>query len=126
MLFAHGFGCDQTLWRFVAPSFEDRYRVITFDYIGAGASDRAAYNPARYSTLNGYADDILEICRVLDLRDIVLVAHSVSATIAMLAAIADPAGSVSSFSSPRRRAISTTSPSIEAGSPEPISTACSR
>ena len=91
MLFAHGFGCDQTLWRFVAPAFEDDHRVITFDYVGAGASDRSAYDTERYATLGGYADDVLEICRALDLRDVVLVAHSVSATIAILAAIAEPA-----------------------------------
>ena len=90
MLFAHGFGCDQTLWRFVAPSFEDDFRVVTFDYVGAGASDRSAYDPKRYATLNGYAEDILEICRALDLRDVVLVGHSVSATVAILASIADP------------------------------------
>ena len=90
MLFAHGFGCDQTLWRFVAPAFEDQFRVVTFDYVGAGASDRAAYDPQRYASLNGYADDVLEICRALDLEDVVLVAHSVSATIAVLASIAEP------------------------------------
>ena len=90
MLFAHGFGCDQTLWRFVAPAFEDDYRVITFDYVGAGASDRTAYDPARYSSLEGYARDILDICAALELRDTILVGHSVSATVAMLAAIAEP------------------------------------
>lgn len=90
MVFAHGFGCDQSLWRFVAPAFEADHRVITFDYVGAGASDRAAYDPKRYASLDGYADDILAICRALDLRDTVLVGHSVSATIAMLAAIAEP------------------------------------
>ena len=90
MLFAHGFGCDQTLWRFVAPTFEADYRVVTFDYVGAGASDRAAYDRERYSTLQGYADDVLEICRALDLREVVLVGHSVSATVAILASIAEP------------------------------------
>ena len=90
MLFAHGFGCDQTLWRFVAPAFATDHRVITFDYIGAGRSDRSAYDRERYASLTGYADDILGICRALDLRDVVLVGHSVSATIAMLAAIAEP------------------------------------
>jgi sigma-B regulation protein RsbQ len=90
MVFAHGFGCDQTLWRFVAPAFEADYRVITFDYVGAGRSDRAAYDPERYASLDGYAADILEICRALDLRDVVLVGHSVSATIAILASIAEP------------------------------------
>jgi sigma-B regulation protein RsbQ len=90
MVFAHGFGCDQTLWRFVAPAFEAEHRVITFDYVGAGASDRSAYDPDRYSTLDGYARDILEICRALELDDVILVGHSVSATIAMLASIAEP------------------------------------
>lgn len=90
MLFAHGFGCDQTLWRFVAPAFEMDHRVITFDYVGAGASDRRAYDPERYASLDGYASDILEICGALELRDVVLVGHSVSATIAMLAAIREP------------------------------------
>jgi sigma-B regulation protein RsbQ len=91
MVFAHGFGCDQTLWRFVAPAFEDAYRVVTFDYVGAGRSDRAAYDPSRYSSLDGYAADILEICHALDLEDAILVGHSVSASVAMLAAIAEPA-----------------------------------
>lgn len=90
MVFAHGFGCDQTLWRFVTPAFEADYRVVSFDYIGAGASDRTAYDPARYDSLDAYADDILAICRALDLRDVILVGHSVSATIAMLASIAEP------------------------------------
>lgn len=90
MLFAHGFGCDQTLWRFVAPAFETDHRVITFDYVGAGRSDRSAYDRERYASLDGYAADILDICRALALEDVVLVGHSVSATIAMLAAIAEP------------------------------------
>jgi len=90
MVFAHGFGCDQTLWRFVAPAFEADHRVITFDYVGAGRSDRSAYDPERYSTLDGYARDILEICRALDLRDVMVVAHSVSAVMAVLASIAEP------------------------------------
>jgi sigma-B regulation protein RsbQ len=90
MVFAHGFGCDQTLWRFVTPAFESDFRVITFDYVGAGASDRNAYDTTRYASLQGYADDVLEICRALDLHDVVLVGHSVSATIAILASIAEP------------------------------------
>lgn len=90
MVFAHGFGCDQTLWRFVAPAFEVDHRVITFDYVGAGASDRAAYDPERYSSLDGYADDLLEICAALDLHDVALVAHSVSTMVAVLASIKDP------------------------------------
>jgi sigma-B regulation protein RsbQ len=90
MVFVHGFGCDQTLWRFVAPAFEFDHRVVTFDYVGAGRSDRRAYDAERYSTLDGYAADVLDIVRALDLRDVVLVAHSVSAIVAILAAIAEP------------------------------------
>lgn len=90
LLFAHGFGCDQTLWRFVAPAFKADHRVITFDYVGAGGSDRAAYDPEKYASLDGYAADVLEICQALDLRDVILVAHSVSAIIAILASIAEP------------------------------------
>jgi sigma-B regulation protein RsbQ len=90
MLLAHGFGCDQSMWRFITPAFDAEYRTITFDYVGAGASDRSAYDPDRYSSLEGYADDVLGIIRALDLRDVVMVAHSVSAMIAILASIAEP------------------------------------
>jgi sigma-B regulation protein RsbQ len=90
MLFAHGFGCDQNMWRFVAPAFEDDYQVLLFDYVGSGRSDLSAYDPQRYSTLDGYARDILDIVHALDLRDVVLVAHSVSAIIAVLAANQEP------------------------------------
>jgi sigma-B regulation protein RsbQ len=90
MVFAHGFGCDQNMWRFVAPSFEDRYQTILFDYVGAGGSDLAAYDPHRYSALDGYAEDVLDVCRALDLRDVVFVGHSVSAMIGVLAATKAP------------------------------------
>lgn len=90
MLFAHGFGCDQHMWRFVSPAFEQDYRVILFDYVGSGRSDLHAYNPERYSDLNGYAQDILDICEALELQDIMLVGHSVSSMIALLAAIKEP------------------------------------
>lgn len=90
MLFAHGFGCDQHMWRFVAPAFAEDYRVILFDHVGAGRSDLSAYDPVRYSTLDGYADDVLAICRELDLRDVLFVGHSVSAMIGVLAAIREP------------------------------------
>jgi len=90
MLFAHGFGCDQTLWRFVAPAFERDFRVVTFDYVGAGRSDRGAYDRRRYASLEGYAGDMLAICRALDLHEVVLVGHSVSAIVAILASIAEP------------------------------------
>ena len=86
MLFAHGFGCDQNMWRFVAPAFAEDYRIVLFDYVGAGHSDLAAYERARYSSLDGYATDVIEICEALDLRDMIFVGHSVSAMIGVLAA----------------------------------------
>lgn len=89
LLFAHGYGCDQNMWRHVAPRFEDRYRVVLFDYVGAGGA-RAPYAPDRYSTLQGYADDVLRICRELDLTDVVFVGHSVSSMIGVLAQVAAP------------------------------------
>lgn len=90
MLFAHGFGCDQHMWRYVAPRFQDRFRTVLFDHVGAGESDTSAYDPARYASLAGYADDVLGICRELDLRDVIFVGHSVSAMIGALAARAEP------------------------------------
>lgn len=90
MLFAHGFGCDQNMWRFVAPAFEDEFRVICFDHVGSGGSDLAAYDPDRYSSLAGYADDVLALCAELQLRDVVFVGHSVSAMIGVLANLAAP------------------------------------
>jgi sigma-B regulation protein RsbQ len=90
MVFAHGFGCDQHMWRFVAPAFADRFRVVTFDHVGAGGSDLGAYDADRYSTLSGYAADLVEICEALDLRDVVVVGHSVSSMIAMLACLEAP------------------------------------
>jgi sigma-B regulation protein RsbQ len=90
VLFAHGFGCDQNMWRFVAPAFEDQFRVICFDHVGAGGSDLASYDPVRYSTLDAYAEDVVTICTELDLRDTVFVGHSVSAMIGVLADLASP------------------------------------
>jgi len=89
-MFAHGFGCDQNMWRFVAPAFEKDHRVILFDHIGAGGSDLAAYDRERYSSLQGYAADVLEICRELDLDNVIFVGHSVSAMIGILAASREP------------------------------------
>lgn len=86
MLFAHGFGCDQNMWRFVAPAFEDRFRVILFDHVGAGGSDLAAYDAARHASLEGYADDVVELARALEVMDGVFVGHSVSAMVGVLAA----------------------------------------
>ena len=90
MLFAHGFGCDQHMWRLVAPAFEDDYKVILFDHVGAGLSDASAYTASRYNSLERYADDILEICRELDVTGGVFVGHSVSAMIGVLAALKEP------------------------------------
>ena len=90
MLFAHGFGCDQGMWRHVAPAFADRHKVVLFDHIGAGGSDISAYSRTRHASLAGYAADVLDICRELDLRDVVFVGHSVSAMIGVLAAIEAP------------------------------------
>ena len=91
MIFAHGFGCDQNMWRFVAPAFADRYRTVLFDFVGAGESDLSAYDPARYGQLDGYATDVLEIVHALDLQDVVFVGHSVSAMIGVLAVNREPA-----------------------------------
>jgi sigma-B regulation protein RsbQ len=90
MVFAHGFGCDQNMWRFVTPAFEDDFRVVLFDYVGSGRSDLGAYDPERYASLEGYAADVLDVCRALDLRDVVLVGHSVSSMVAVLAARREP------------------------------------
>jgi sigma-B regulation protein RsbQ len=90
MVLAHGFGCDQEMWRHVWPAFAADHRVVLFDHVGAGGSDLAAYDPARYATLGGYAADVVELCRELDLRDAVFVGHSVSAMIGALAVAEAP------------------------------------
>jgi sigma-B regulation protein RsbQ len=90
MLFAHGFGCDQNMWRFITPAFEDEYRIVLFDYVGAGKSDLAAYDAARYANLDGYADDVLDVCHALDLEGVVFVGHSVSSMVGVLAANREP------------------------------------
>lgn len=86
ILFAHGYGCDQNMWRWVAPAFEGRFRTITFDHVGAGGSDLSAFDKLKYASLDGYADDVIEIARALDVRDAVYVGHSVSAMVGVLAA----------------------------------------
>jgi sigma-B regulation protein RsbQ len=86
MIFAHGYGCDQNMWRYLVPHFEKDYRLVLFDYVGHGKSEASAFNPQRYSTLNGYADDVLEICEALAIQDAVFVGHSVSSIIGVLAA----------------------------------------
>jgi sigma-B regulation protein RsbQ len=90
MLFAHGFGCDQSMWRYVWPAFAEDHRVVLFDHVGFGSSDHSAWDPNRYASLEGYAEDVLEICRELDLNDVVFVGHSVSSMIGVLAAAAEP------------------------------------
>jgi sigma-B regulation protein RsbQ len=90
MMFAHGYGCDQNMWRFITPAFEDRYKIILFDHVGHGHSDADAFDLRRYGSLDGYADDVLAICQELDLKDVIFVGHSVSAMIGVLAAIREP------------------------------------
>jgi sigma-B regulation protein RsbQ len=91
LVFVHGFGCDHHMWRYVAPTFQSDHRVVTFDLVGAGGSDPAAWNPARYVSLEAYAEDILTVIHELELNDVVLVGHSVSAMSSLLATIAEPA-----------------------------------
>ena len=90
MLFANGFGCDQTMWRFITPAFERDYRLVLFDYVGSGNSDLSAYDEHRYSTLHGYAQDVVEIAAALDLRDAIFVGHSVSSMVGVLAVLREP------------------------------------
>jgi sigma-B regulation protein RsbQ len=90
MLFAHGFGCDQQMWRLVTPAFEEDHRIVLFDHVGAGGSDKSAYDRQRYGSLDGYAEDVLEICDELGLTRVIFVGHSVSAMIGVLAAIREP------------------------------------
>jgi sigma-B regulation protein RsbQ len=90
MVFSHGFGCDQTMWRYLAPAFAARFRIVTYDLVGSGHSDLSAYDRERYASLHGYADDLLEILDAVATGPTVLVGHSVSAMIGMLATIKDP------------------------------------
>ncbi|MFE0982047.1 alpha/beta fold hydrolase [Streptomyces rochei] len=85
VVLAHGFGCDQNMWRLTVPALADDYRVVLFDYVGAGRSDLSAFSEDRYASLDGYAQDVVEVCEALDLRDAVFVGHSVSAMIGVLA-----------------------------------------
>jgi sigma-B regulation protein RsbQ len=90
MVFAHGFGCDQSMWRHVAPAFEAEFRTILFDAVGAGRSDLSAYDAAKYANLSGYADDLIEILQELGLTQTVFVGHSVSAMVGVLASLKAP------------------------------------
>lgn len=89
-MLGHGFGCDQNMWQYLVPSLIDRYTLILFDYVGAGQSDLSAFSLSRYSSLEGYAQDVNEICEAMDLKQVHFVGHSVSSTIGLLAALADP------------------------------------
>ncbi|GAB2796543.1 hypothetical protein GCM10027040_23790 [Halomonas shantousis] len=90
MIFAAGFGCDQNMWRFVSPAFTDDYRVVLFDYVGAGASDTQAYDAQRYSELHGYAQDVIDVIAALEVKKVVFVGHSVGCIIGLLASIRHP------------------------------------
>ena len=85
IMFVHGFGCDQNMWRYVYPAFEENYKIILLDHVGAGNSDLSAYQPEKYDDLKGYAEDIVEIADELELDDVIFVGHSVSALIGILA-----------------------------------------
>ncbi|MEW1569882.1 alpha/beta hydrolase, partial [Streptomyces sp. NPDC093509] len=90
VLLAHGFGCDQNMWRLVVPTLAKNYRVVLFDYVGSGGADSSAWSEQRYSSLEGYASDVLEVCEELDLQDVAFVGHSVSAMVGVLAAAKAP------------------------------------
>ena len=90
MVLAHGFGCDQNMWRYLIPAFENDFRLVLFDYVGHGQADASAFDRTRYAKLHGYADDVLGICEALAIHDAVFVGHSVSAMIGILAAQKDP------------------------------------
>jgi sigma-B regulation protein RsbQ len=90
VMLAHGFGCDQNMWRLIVPGLARDYRVLLFDHVGSGRSDLSAWRPERYATLDGYADDVLRMCHELELRQVVFVGHSVSAMIGVVAAVREP------------------------------------
>ncbi len=90
IVLAHGFGCDQTVWSSIIPAFKDNYRIVTFDYVGSGVSDKTAYSSDRYDSLSGYAQDVIEVCDALELQNIIYVGHSVSGMIGVLATVQRP------------------------------------
>jgi len=90
IIFGHGFGCDQNMWRFITPAFMDKYQIILFDYVGSGSSDKGAYTSEKYQTLQGYVQDLLDIIESLNLQQSIFVGHSISAMIGMLASIKQP------------------------------------
>lgn len=90
LIFAHGYGCDQNMWRLLTPAFEERYRIILYDLAGAGRSELSSYDRVRHGTLAGHAQDLLEILEAVGRGRAIVVGHSVSAMIGMLATIAQP------------------------------------
>src|ERR1700742_2509738 len=90
MIFAHGYGCDQNMWRLITPAFEDRYRIIVYDLVGSGRSDLSAYDRKKYASLEGHARDVLAIAAAVARGPVVFVGHSVSAMIGLLAGVAEP------------------------------------
>jgi len=90
LMLAHGFGCDQNMWRFMTPALEQKFKIVLFDYVGSGSSDLSQYDKERYSRLEGYAEDIVEIGEALQLTDVIFIGHSVSSIIGSLASIEAP------------------------------------
>jgi sigma-B regulation protein RsbQ len=90
MIFAHGFGCDQNVWSYLVKEFSSDYKLVLFDYVGAGKSDISAYDSQKYSKLEGYAQDILDVCEALKIKDAIFIGHSVSSIIGLLAANKEP------------------------------------
>lgn len=90
IVFAHGYGCDQIMWRFMVPEFQENYRIVLFDYVGAGKSDLSSYSRKKYDTLDGYADDVLQIIDAVSADPVIFVGHSVSSMVGLLAAIKRP------------------------------------
>lgn len=90
IVFAHGFGCDQNMWRFITPAFEEDYKIVLFDHVGSGNSDSRAYDFEKYSSLKGYAEDLIQICDHLPFEKVIFVGHSVSSMIGALAAVKRP------------------------------------
>lgn len=90
LLFAHGFGCDQNMWRYLVPSFGNNFQIVLFDYVGCGKSDITCYSKEKYSYLDGYAQDVIDVCTELKLNNVIFIGHSVSAMIGVLAIIKEP------------------------------------
>lgn len=90
LLFLHGYGCDQTMWRFITPDFQENYKIVLMDLVGCGESDESAYDKVKYNTLDGYVEDLIEVCDDLNLRDVTLIGHSISANICLKATLVRP------------------------------------